>query len=91
LRDHVQLYESVVMTGFALFYYFWLRRRPVETTTYGFYLFAAVYGAQRFLWEFLKPYPSVLGPLNVFHLAAVTLVAHAAAVSRRAAPAHAIA
>jgi hypothetical protein len=26
------------------------------------------YACQRFLWEFLKPYPAVLGPLNVFHL-----------------------
>jgi phosphatidylglycerol---prolipoprotein diacylglyceryl transferase len=90
-RHPVQLYESFVMAGFALFYYFWLRRRPVEAASYGFYLFAAVYGAQRFLWEFLKPYPTVAGPLNVFHLAAAVLVLYAAAMSRRAAPAHAIA
>jgi phosphatidylglycerol---prolipoprotein diacylglyceryl transferase len=90
-RHPVQLYESFVMAGFALFYYLWLRRRPVDAASYGFYLFAAVYGAQRFLWEFLKPYPAVVGPLNVFHMAAAVLVLYAAAMSRRAAATHAIA
>ena len=26
-----------------------------------------VYGGQRFVWEFLKPYPTLLGPFNIFH------------------------
>jgi phosphatidylglycerol---prolipoprotein diacylglyceryl transferase len=90
-RHPVQLYESLAMLGFALFYYLWLRRRPADAARHGFYFFAAVYGLQRFLWEFLKPYPTVLGPLNVFHLAAAVLVLYAAAMSVRAAPADAIA
>ena len=42
----------------------------------GFYLFVAYYGVQRFLWEFLKPYPAVLGPLNVFHLVTIVMIAY---------------
>jgi phosphatidylglycerol:prolipoprotein diacylglycerol transferase len=28
----------------------------------GFYLFVGWYALQRFVWEFLKPYPTVIGP-----------------------------
>ena len=42
----------------------------------GFYLFVMFYGVQRFLWEFLKPYPAVLGPLNVFHLLCLAMIAY---------------
>ncbi len=87
----MQLYESLVMGCFALTFFLWMRRRPAAAASYGFYAFAAAYGAQRFLWEFLKPYPVVLGPLNVFHLAAGALVVYAAAMSCRALPARAIA
>jgi|SRR5579885_1349110 hypothetical protein len=90
-RHPVQLYESLVMGCFALTFFLWMRRRPAAAASYGFYAFAAAYGAQRFLWEFLKPYPVVLGPLNVFHLAAGALVVYAAAMSCRALPARAIA
>jgi prolipoprotein diacylglyceryltransferase len=31
---------------------------------HGFHAFVIVYGAQRFLWEFLKPYPKLIGPFN---------------------------
>ena len=34
------------------------------------------YACQRFAWEFLKPYPTVVGPLNVFHLLSVGLIAY---------------
>jgi prolipoprotein diacylglyceryltransferase len=90
-RHPVQLYESITMALFALGFFLWLRRRPAEAAGYGFYAFAGFYGLQRFLWEFLKPYPTVLGPLNLFHLAAAALVLYAAAMFRVARPAHAIA
>ena len=35
-----------------------------------------VYAGQRFAWEFLKPYPTVIGPLNVFHLLMMGLIAY---------------
>jgi phosphatidylglycerol:prolipoprotein diacylglycerol transferase len=43
----------------------------------GFYLFVLVYGTQRFAWEFLKPYPTLLGPFNVFHLVTLAMIAYA--------------
>jgi hypothetical protein len=35
------------------------------------------YAAQRFCWEFLKPYAPVFGPLNLFHLICLGLIAYA--------------
>jgi phosphatidylglycerol---prolipoprotein diacylglyceryl transferase len=89
-RHPVQLYESLTMALFALGFFLWLRRRPAAAG-YGFYVFAGFYGLQRFLWEFLKPYPTLLGPLNLFHLAAAALVLYAAVMLRVAKPAHALA
>jgi phosphatidylglycerol:prolipoprotein diacylglycerol transferase len=43
----------------------------------GFYLFVAFYALQRFGWEFLKPYGTIVGPLNLFHLLSLALVAYA--------------
>ena len=43
----------------------------------GFYLFVGIYAVQRFAWEFLKPYGTVLGPLNLFHLLSLALAAYA--------------
>jgi prolipoprotein diacylglyceryltransferase len=41
-----------------------------------FYGLCIWYGVQRFAWEFLKPYPSVLGPLNLFHMLCGGLVVY---------------
>ena len=35
------------------------------------------YGAQRFLWEFFKPYGQIIGPLNIFHFVCAALVVYA--------------
>jgi hypothetical protein len=43
----------------------------------------AFYAAQRFLWEFLKPYATVIGPLNLFHLVCLALLAYAAIMLAR--------
>ena len=40
-------------------------------------LFVGVYAAQRFLWEFIKPYGTVIGPFNLFHLICLGLLAYA--------------
>ena len=37
----------------------------------GFYAMCMWYGATRFAWEFLKPYPLLVGPFNIFHSAFV--------------------
>src|SRR5207248_9557120 len=40
------------------------------------YAMIIYYAAQRFVWEFLKPYPRVVGPLNVFHILMLGLAAY---------------
>jgi prolipoprotein diacylglyceryltransferase len=57
----------------------------------GFYLAAGFYGAQRFGWEFVKPYGAVLGPLTLFHLLSLAIVAYAVlmiATAPERSPAH---
>jgi len=75
-RHPVQLYESLAMGLFLVVY---LRARLSGATwarDHAFHALIIFYAGQRFLWEFWKPYPSVLGPLNVFHLLMIGLVAY---------------
>lgn len=75
-RHPVPVYESLAMLAFAAFFVAALKRRwPIPTDVW-FYLFAIWYGAQRFAWEFLKPYPLVLGPLNLYHLICAGLIVY---------------
>ena len=67
-RHPVQIYESAAMAVFLAIYVWGLANRAPWAMRRGFYALCAWYGAQRFLWEFLKPYPAVIGPLNLFHL-----------------------
>jgi len=76
-RHPVQLYESAVMLAFAVGFLLLLERHPTFAIRRGFPLFALSYGAQRFLWEFLKPYATVAGPFNLFHAASALLVVYA--------------
>ena len=76
-RHPVQLYESAAMAAFFGVFLLVLLRRPAAVQRTGFYLFVAVYAAQRFAWEFLKPYGTVMGPFNLFHLLSFGLVAYA--------------
>jgi phosphatidylglycerol:prolipoprotein diacylglycerol transferase len=73
-RHPVQLYESASMAVFLGFYLMGLNRRQVWAMRRGFYLMCIWYGLQRFLWEFLKPYPRLIGPFNVFHILCLGLV-----------------
>ena len=75
-RHPVQLYESAAM---ALFLGVYLRARLQGAhwaRHHAFHAMIIYYAAQRFLWEFLKPYPAVLGPLNIFHILMLGLVAY---------------
>ena len=65
------------MAAFALWFLWLLNRHREIAVRRGFYFFAIVYGGSRFLWEFLKPYPTVLGPFNIFHLSAAALAIYA--------------
>ena len=75
-RHPVQLYESFAMLAFLFVFLTEITRGNQFVLRQGFYLFVGWYALQRFVWEFLKPYPSVLGPLNVFHLICAALLAY---------------
>jgi phosphatidylglycerol:prolipoprotein diacylglycerol transferase len=76
-RHPVQLYEAAAMAAFLAVFMLLLHRGGETVRRTGFYLFVAVYAGQRFVWEFFKPYGTVLGPLNLFHLLSLALIAYA--------------
>lgn len=67
-RHPVQVYESATMALFLAVYLEGLWRRRPWALQRGFYAMCIWYGTQRFCWEFLKPYPQLIGPFNVFHV-----------------------
>lgn len=73
-RHPVQLYESFTMLLFLLIFLHSFRNNRQFWLDKGFYIFVLVYAGQRFIWEFLKPYPEVLSVFNVFHLLALLLI-----------------
>lgn len=79
-RHPVQLYESMAMFGFLAVYGAAVQaRRLVWADTFlrnGFYLFVGWYALQRFAWEFLKPYPTLVGPFNLFHFICLALLGY---------------
>jgi phosphatidylglycerol---prolipoprotein diacylglyceryl transferase len=77
LRHPVQLYEAIVMVLFLCLFVFLLRREFRIATRAGFHFFVGTYAAQRFIWEFIKPYGTVLGPFNLFHVICVILIGYA--------------
>jgi phosphatidylglycerol---prolipoprotein diacylglyceryl transferase len=82
-RDPVQLYESVTMAVFLAVFIALVRRGNEAVLRSGFYLFVGSYAAQRFVWEFLKPYGTVIGPFNLFHLLSIALLVYALLFARR--------
>lgn len=81
-RHPVQLYEAASMALVLAALLVGLARRSPWMLGCGFYLVVGVYGAQRFVWEFFKPYARVLGPFNLFHLLAALLCAYAIFMER---------
>jgi phosphatidylglycerol---prolipoprotein diacylglyceryl transferase len=77
MRHPVQLYESATMFVFAAVYVWRVRRHDRFVIDNGFYLAVGCYGAQRFAWEFLKPYGTLVGPFTLFHVLSAALVAYA--------------
>ncbi len=65
------------MAAFAAFYVWRALRNDRFVIDNGFYLAVGYYGAQRFVWEFLKPYGTLVGPFTLFHLLSAALVAYA--------------
>lgn len=75
-RHPVQVYESLSMLAFLLIYIGGLKVRAPWAMRRGFWVMAGWYGAQRFVWEFLKPYPKLIGPFNLFHLISLGLIVY---------------
>lgn len=76
-RHPVQAYESLVMLVFLAAYARALQQERPWAVRHGFHAFVLAYALQRFVWEFLKPYPSLIFSLNLFHLLMIGLVAYA--------------
>jgi phosphatidylglycerol:prolipoprotein diacylglycerol transferase len=74
LRHPVQLYESLTMLVTLGFVLHLRKHHPARFRATGFYLFILLYAASRFVWEFLKPYPKLIGPLNLFHFICLSLL-----------------
>jgi uncharacterized membrane protein YeaQ/YmgE (transglycosylase-associated protein family) len=75
-RHPVELYESAAMAIFLALYLLGLRRRAPWAMRRGFYAMCVWYGVQRFVWEFLKPSPTLIGPFNLFHVLCGGLIAY---------------
>jgi prolipoprotein diacylglyceryltransferase len=75
-RHPVQLYESLSMAAFLGVYLHARFDNAAWARNHAFHAMIIFYACQRFLWEFLKPYPAVLGPLNLFHFLMLGLVAY---------------
>lgn len=78
VRHPVQLYEAASMLLFLTVYILGLARRWPWAMRNSFHILCLWYGLQRFAWEFFKPYPTVLGPFNLFHLISVGLIVYGA-------------
>jgi phosphatidylglycerol:prolipoprotein diacylglycerol transferase len=83
-RHPVELYESAAMAVFLAAYLLGLQRRSAWAMRRGFYFMCMAYGAQRFVWEFLKPYPRLIGPFNIFHILCGGLVVYGWIYQQRA-------
>jgi phosphatidylglycerol---prolipoprotein diacylglyceryl transferase len=83
LRHPVQIYESVSMLLFLVVYMHYISRGSVFFQRQGFYVFVGWYAVQRFLWEFLKPYPTVIGPFNLFQLVCIAMFGYSLFMMRR--------
>ena len=82
-RHPVQLYESAAMAAFLIVYLIAIARGSPLFLRQGFYLFAGWYALQRFVWEFIKPYPAVIGPFNLFHCVCIALLVYSAVMLSR--------
>ena len=83
LKHDTPLDSRFIRGLFNVYYTAVMFTSTVAAASYGFYVFAGFYGIQRFLWEFLKPYPPVIGPLNIFHLICIVLVGYSLFMMRQ--------
>jgi len=82
LRHPVQLYESLAMVAFALFYVSRLHRGDDAWKQNGFYFAVTYYAGERLLLEFLKPYGTVFFGLSIFQLLCLFLLTYGLLMAR---------
>ena len=82
-RHPVQLYEALAMALFAAVLVRARQAGAAWSTNHAFHALIIFYAAQRFAWEFLKPYPPLVGGLNVFHMLMAGLVIYGVVWWRR--------
>ena len=75
-RHPVQIYESLAMAAFLAIYLAALDRRRSWALYRAFYVFVGWYGLQRFLWEFVKPYPRLIAGLDLFQIICLGLMGY---------------
>lgn len=85
-RHPVQIYEALSMAAFGVIYARARLRGARWATDHAFHAMIIVYAGQRFLWEFLKPYPKLLGPLDLFHMLMLGLIVYGLVWWRRGDP-----
>lgn len=85
-RHPVQLYESITMLAFLAALLVSYPRHPAFWQRQGFYVFVLIYAGQRFVWEFIKPYQTVLAGLNLFHWISLALLVYALFMLKRSTP-----
>jgi len=83
-RHPVQAYEALAMALFAMAFAGARRRGARWAADHAFHAFVIAYAAQRFVWEFLKPYPKLVGPFNLFHVLCGGLIVYGIVWWRRA-------
>lgn len=76
-RHPVQLYESIGMAAMFVVLIWRIAARDRFWLANGFYLTVGWYALQRFVWEFFKPYATVIGPFNLFHMVCLGLLLYA--------------
>jgi prolipoprotein diacylglyceryltransferase len=73
-RHPTQLYEGFSMLLFFIIFTVFVIRKNIFWLKNGFYLFTIFYGFQRFIWEFLKPYETLIWHFNLFHFLCFILI-----------------
>lgn len=76
LRHPVQAYEALSMALFLAYALLCFAQRQPTFMRHGFYIMVGFYCAQRFVWEFFKPYAALVGPFNLFHILCLALIAY---------------
>ncbi len=81
-RHPVQLYESLAMAAMFVVLIQRFVARDRFWLANGFYLVIGWYALQRFVWEFFKPYATLVGPFNLFHVVCLGLLLYAGLMIR---------